>query len=61
MVRTSFTIVSEVYGHHWEDISVCAGLVSTATLILLVVFVPKVNNTIITSPLKLLNVLIMFA
>lgn len=37
-----YLLCSELYGNHWEDIAVCAGLVSTATLILLVVFIPKV-------------------
>ena len=32
----------ELYGAEWEDISVCAGLVSTGTVILLVIFIPKV-------------------
>ena len=31
-----------MYGEEWEDISVCAGLVATATVILLLVFIPKV-------------------
>jgi len=37
-----YLLCSELYGTHWEDIAVCAGLVSTATIILLVVFIPKV-------------------
>jgi len=35
-------ICLELYGAEWEDISVCAGLVSTGTVILLVIFIPKV-------------------
>jgi len=37
-----YILCAELYGNHWEDIAVCAGLVSTATIILLVVFIPKV-------------------
>ena len=37
-------ICLELYGAEWEDISVCAGLVSTGTVILLVIFIPKVIN-----------------
>ncbi len=39
-------LVLELYGNHWEDIAVCAGLVSTATVVLLVVFLPKVRPQI---------------
>ena len=39
-------IFLELYGTHWEDIAVCAGLVSTATIILLVVFIPKVKASL---------------
>ena len=34
----------ELYGNQWEDIAVCGGLVSTATTILLVIFIPKVGE-----------------
>ena len=34
----------ELYGNQWEDMAVCGGLVSTATTILLVIFIPKVGE-----------------
>ncbi len=41
---TKILPVLELYGNHWEDIAVCAGLVSTATVVLLIVFLPKVSS-----------------
>lgn len=38
---TVYILCTELYGNHWEDIAVCAGLVATATVVLLVVFLPK--------------------
>jgi len=37
-----YIVCAELYGDHWEDISVCAGLVATATSVILIIFIPKV-------------------
>ncbi len=38
----AYVIVGPVYGEHWFDVCVCAGLVAIPSVIILVVFLPKV-------------------
>jgi len=47
---TIYILCAELYGNQWEDISVCAGLVATATVVLLIVFIPKVYLMTVWGP-----------
>ena len=37
-------IFTELFGRHWEEIATASGLVSSATILIIAVFIPKVNH-----------------
>ena len=41
---SSIRIFTELFGRHWEEIATASGLVSSATILIIAVFIPKVNH-----------------
>ena len=39
-----FALIPDIYGDHWHQISLCIGLLATPTVLLIVIFLPKVGS-----------------